>query len=383
MGISFLVMLGIFALNILTPGLSFVVTVSNAMSHGRRSGIAVALGLATADTLFAAAATAGLAALVSQNMLVVNGISVLGGMCLLYGGSKRVLTKRAKQLLHEAEHATGAFPVILAYRLGFTTGALNAQAILFFSSLFPTALSATPSLCQAFALVLGVTVVSAFTRCNIVIALTVKSIMNFYSRQCRRVEAVSGGALMLFGLILTVPSAAALATHIAAGHGCAPAWSANTRNQSRFLIGGRADTALAETGGDASKSEGAAKKTSPANEGQRKGPQSAIYRDPKCSASWSGRGSASAWMAEAKDRYGFLVAGASAVTTETRTARKKASKPKVAGKSALVAQQNADAPAQPGNDTSYGGVPATQSAARGLRSSSCTPRPRCDIFFGH
>jgi threonine/homoserine/homoserine lactone efflux protein len=118
------------------PGPSFVVTVSNAMSHGRRSGLLVALGLATADTLFAAAATAGLAALVSQNMLVVKGIGLLGGMWFVYGGSRLMLKKRAKQLPQEAEHATGAFPATLAYRLGFTTGAFNARPSSFFRPCF-------------------------------------------------------------------------------------------------------------------------------------------------------------------------------------------------------------------------------------------------------
>jgi threonine efflux protein len=380
MGISFLVMLGIFALNILTPGPSFVVTVSNAMSHGRRSGLLVALGLVTMDTLFAAAATAGLAALVSQNMLVVKGISLLGGMWLVYGGSRLMLKKRARQLPQEAELATGAFPATLAYRLGFMTGALNAQAILFFTSLFPAALSATPSLHQAFALVLGVTVVSAFTRCNIVMAFTVKSVMSFYSRQRRRVEAVSGGALTIFGLILAAPAAAVLASHITADYGRAPASIADTRNPSRFLIAG--DSALEGSAGDVNKSESAARRTSPANEEQRNGLQPVIYRFPTFGPSSSGGGSTPAWTAAAKNRFKFLIAGSGTVA-KTSAVSKKAGKPKAAGNGTAVAQRNADAPAQPGTDTSYGGVPDTRSEAGGSRSSSCTLRPRCDVFFGH
>ena len=44
--------------------------------------------------------------------------------------------------------------------------------------------------------------------------------------------------------------------------------------------------------------------------------------------------------------------------------------------------QNAEAPAQPGTDTSYGGVSATRSAAGGMPSPSCTPSPKCETFFG-
>lgn len=45
-------------------------------------------------------------------------------------------------------------------------------------------------------------------------------------------------------------------------------------------------------------------------------------------------------------------------------------------------QQNAQDPAQPGTDASYGGVPATRTAAGGMHSKACAAGPQCDIFFG-
>ena len=45
--------------------------------------------------------------------------------------------------------------------------------------------------------------------------------------------------------------------------------------------------------------------------------------------------------------------------------------------------QKADLPAEPGTNTSYGGVPAPGSAAGNMRPSACTPRPQCDVFFGN
>jgi len=43
---------------------------------------------------------------------------------------------------------------------------------------------------------------------------------------------------------------------------------------------------------------------------QQKGPKLALYRDPKSGATWSGCGRAPAWIADAKDRSRFLIAGA-------------------------------------------------------------------------
>jgi DNA-binding protein H-NS len=42
--------------------------------------------------------------------------------------------------------------------------------------------------------------------------------------------------------------------------------------------------------------------------GQPRGPQPALYRDPQTGATWSGRGRAPAWLASVADRTPFLIA---------------------------------------------------------------------------
>ncbi|NVH74071.1 H-NS histone family protein [Paraburkholderia sp. JPY432] len=57
-----------------------------------------------------------------------------------------------------------------------------------------------------------------------------------------------------------------------------------------------------------------------------RGPQAPKYRDPKTGATWSGRGPAPAWLAGAKDRTKFLIAEAAGKPTESKpTIAKKAS----------------------------------------------------------
>ena len=74
--------------------------------------------------------------------------------------------------------------------------------------------------------------------------------------------------------------------------------------------------------------------------GRRTGPQPALYLDPKSGATWSGRGPAPAWLAAAKDRTKFLIAGAAAVASETSTASK-ASKPRSSAASGAVEKKAA------------------------------------------
>jgi DNA-binding protein H-NS len=80
------------------------------------------------------------------------------------------------------------------------------------------------------------------------------------------------------------------------GHGRAPQWIASAKDRSKFLIDG-AEISNA----------GAAKKAVKAGTYAR-GPQPALYQDPKSGATWSGRGRAPAWLAGAKDRSRFLIA---------------------------------------------------------------------------
>ncbi|CAE6872468.1 H-NS family nucleoid-associated regulatory protein [Paraburkholderia domus] len=98
------------------------------------------------------------------------------------------------------------------------------------------------------------------------------------------------------------------------GHGRAPAWIATVKDRSKFL-----------TDGDSKGTSATAKKVANAGNYVR-GPQAPKYRDPKTGATWSGRGPAPAWLAGAKDRTAFLIAGAgeSAAKQKVTAAEKRA-----------------------------------------------------------
>lgn len=123
------------------------------------------------------------------------------------------------------------------------------------------------------------------------------------------------------------------------GHGRAPAWIADAKDRSKFLIDGT-------DGGAVRTAKTATKKTvavgsAVTRKGQRKGPQPAKYLDPKTGAKWSGRGPAPAWLAAAKDRSKFLIVNAATVATETG-ATSKAGKSKSSAKSGAVAKKTVE-----------------------------------------
>ncbi|WP_027803551.1 H-NS family nucleoid-associated regulatory protein [Paraburkholderia dilworthii] len=106
------------------------------------------------------------------------------------------------------------------------------------------------------------------------------------------------------------------------GHGRAPGWIASAKDRSKFLIEGNALS-----------SAPTAKKSAKAGNYVR-GPQPALYADPKTGATWSGRGRAPAWIASAKDRSKFLVGDAAAA--DKKPVQKAAAKKAPAAKKAAV-----------------------------------------------
>ncbi|WP_408504307.1 H-NS family nucleoid-associated regulatory protein [Paraburkholderia sediminicola] len=125
------------------------------------------------------------------------------------------------------------------------------------------------------------------------------------------------------------------------GRGRAPAWIANVKDRSKFLIAGGAEATVAATAAVVSKTKAAVKKASKAvgatsTKGQPKGPQPAKYRDPKSGATWSGRGPAPTWLAGAKDRTKFLIDGIGGVADSAAASKLKAGAKKPATKTAVA-----------------------------------------------
>ena len=99
------------------------------------------------------------------------------------------------------------------------------------------------------------------------------------------------------------------------GRGRAPAWIANAKNRDRFLVDGNTATTSVPAGSNEKRQGNYAR-----------GPQPAKYRDPRTGSTWSGRGRAPAWIANAKDRARFgIVAAAGEAQTTSRNAIKRAS----------------------------------------------------------
>ena len=140
------------------------------------------------------------------------------------------------------------------------------------------------------------------------------------------------------------------------GRGRAPAWIANAKDRSKFLISG------------ATPKPAAAVKAPKAGNYVR-GPQPPKYREPKTGATWSGRGTAPAWLAGAKDRSKFLIEKAEpAKTAKAPAAKKSAAKKNTASRKAPVKKATARAVTPAPKAAKKNGAAAKSSVARKARA---------------
>jgi len=112
------------------------------------------------------------------------------------------------------------------------------------------------------------------------------------------------------------------------GHGRAPAWIANARDRTRFLIDGSATSPNVTVGREAK----AAPKRVLATVAKADGKLPPKYRDPKTGATWSGHARPPTWIKDVKDRSKFLIAGGVEATVTGKAGT--ASKAKAVGKKA-------------------------------------------------
>ena len=196
--------LGVFALNVLTPGASFILTLQNAMAYGRKSGIWLGIGLSCVDLLYATAALMGLSALITSHAGVGQVIACLGGFWLSYLGLKLFKERKAFDVSSAEELIKKKHSLKTSFKMGFSAGIINPQAIIFFSSVFLGAMAFKPNIGDILFLIIGIFLVSLFLRCGLAVAATFPLIRQAYMANKQKMELLSGTALFLYGMKISV-----------------------------------------------------------------------------------------------------------------------------------------------------------------------------------
>jgi threonine/homoserine/homoserine lactone efflux protein len=194
----------IFTLNVLTPGVSFVLTARNALSHGAHAGYSVALGLSIADVLFAVVAVVGFSAVIQTNENAISFLGFVGGAWIAATGLK--MFRRIQQADLEdgpaCSQTTHTLRAWTGIRIGAAAGFSNPQSIIFFA--FIAGMAGEPSAGQSLAIVFTIAASSIIVRHSIVRLVMHDAIRRAYAVRHKNIEKVFGAVLIFYGMKLSV-----------------------------------------------------------------------------------------------------------------------------------------------------------------------------------
>jgi threonine/homoserine/homoserine lactone efflux protein len=151
----------------LTPGPDTAYILGRSIAHGRRAGVASALGIGVGSIFHTGAAAFGLSAFLATSAWAFSTVKLAGAAYLIFLGLRALLQRehglRVPAKVEQIDH-------VAAFRQGILTNVLNPKVALFFLAFLPQFIdSATPSKMAAF-LVLGLTFVTTGTLWCLVLA---------------------------------------------------------------------------------------------------------------------------------------------------------------------------------------------------------------------
>jgi threonine/homoserine/homoserine lactone efflux protein len=121
---------------ILVPGPSVMFVIARAVAWGRLTALLTALGNALGMLLLSVFIAVGLGPLLQRYELLLIVVQVLGGLYLIHLGidAWRHRQEHADDMVKIEEVKPSSYQIL---RQGFTVGALNPKALVFFSAVFP------------------------------------------------------------------------------------------------------------------------------------------------------------------------------------------------------------------------------------------------------
>lgn len=203
-----LYLVALVALNVLTPSAVFVLTLKIATDAGRKAGIAMGLGLVTADLVYATCALVGVSAMLRGHESVVAIVPFLRGAWIVHIGLKLCYLPFAAAPAGEQPQKTQV-SAFQAYQKGAVSGFANPQEIILFASVFAFASSGIPLL-EGIFLLAGIGLVSLVLRCGLVTVASTQKVLSLVLAHKRRIQRTTGGLFVFFGAKITAKAGLAM-----------------------------------------------------------------------------------------------------------------------------------------------------------------------------
>lgn len=191
---------------VVIPGPAVILTMKSAIAHGRRAAVVTALGVLTADLVWAAASVAGLTALLVSSQVVFDVVRIAGAAYLIYLGLRLLRTRDLGALTNQTGEPGERTRVASrrAFREGLVCDLSNPKTVMVFASVIPQFMHTGSSSAEAF--VLG----TVFALCGFLSLLAYGLLFGAArgvlrnARLTRNLLRGGGGVLAAFGVGLLV-----------------------------------------------------------------------------------------------------------------------------------------------------------------------------------
>jgi threonine/homoserine/homoserine lactone efflux protein len=189
----------------LTPGQDTLYIIGSSIAHGRRVGVASALGIIAGCAVHTLAAALGLSAILATSATAFFAVKLAGAVYLVYLGVRLIMKPVSAASPSGVGDASAS--ALTAFRQGVLTNVLNPKVALFFLALLPQFIAPdSPTKILAF-LALGLTFIVTGTAWCLVLALGASRIRGFFTRRPRalvNLSRASGGLFVFLGLRLAI-----------------------------------------------------------------------------------------------------------------------------------------------------------------------------------
>lgn len=198
------------AVLVLIPGPAVLLVLKSAMLRGRGSAIVTALGVLTADLIWALASVAGLTAVLVSSQLAFDAIRYAGAAYLIYLGVRLMLTRTvdpagAGRLRVRPGEVTGR----RAFTEGFLSDLSNPKTVLVYASVIPQFLTTSSPPVDAFVLGVVFALLGFLSLLLYALVFGAAGVLVRNGPLTRNLLRGCGGILVLFGagLLFERPSA--------------------------------------------------------------------------------------------------------------------------------------------------------------------------------
>lgn len=194
---TLLTITGIWSITVISPGPNFLATSHTAVTHSRRAGLIVALGIAVGTSLWASASLLGLGLLFQTAGWLYHLVRVAGAVYLIYIGLRMIFSAGAV-----AATTATVMPGLSGYRafrLGLLTDLSNPKAAAFFTSLFAVTVPPLAPLWFDGAIIAIVVLLAGGWYAIVAWAMAAAPVAACYRRAQRVITYITGAIFITFG----------------------------------------------------------------------------------------------------------------------------------------------------------------------------------------